>query len=275
MSDGVRQKDPDAELNFGFDWADHLIALGGGLTIAASTWVYPAGVTEIVSSFTGSTTTTRVGGGTDGSDYELTNNVTLSDGQKVPKVLTIEVRQGEAGSPRDSADRANMLTVLRVKAQETASPTLESFEVEGELDNARYASTWLPNKAYSVGDRVVPEIRNGHYYICVQPGTSQSGAKSYTDWPSNYGQCFGDGSSDPQLIWEEAGSDLFNPGIAGCERNVYDLGRAARECWLLKSRKSTQAIDDGDVSFSQWHEHCLKQAAMFYPVRRRVEVVRG
>jgi hypothetical protein len=278
MSVGVRQKDPASIVNFSLDWADHLAALGAGITIVSSplpVWTVPAGITKVSQSNTTTVTTIRLSGGTDGSDYEILCHVTLSDGQEDEKSLTIQVRQAEAGAPGDATDRANALTVLRDLAQETAAPTLTPDEVEAILDRCKFASTWIANKAYNVGDKVVPAVRNGHYYICTQPGTSQSTAKAFTDWSTVFGQGFSEGSSDPLLTWEEAGSDLFNPGTAGCERNVYDLGRAARECWLLKSRKSTQAIDNGEFSFSQWHEHCLKQAAMFYPIRRQVYLARG
>jgi hypothetical protein len=174
----------------------------------------------------------------------------------------------------DSEDRIVAVKAVWDRAQPDVAPTLTLGEVELEVDRARLASTWAAGTAYNVGDWTVPPVRNNYFYISVQPGTSQSAARGYYDFPRIDGQCFSDGSSDPALIWEAVEGDIFNPGIHGAERNVYDINKAARECWLLKARKASQFVNDGDISFSQMHEHCTKEAEKFHPYRRAVTLVR-
>lgn len=273
MSAGVRQKDPASTVNFTLDYADHLGELGG-LTITGSTWTVPPGITQVAVGLTATTTTIRLTGGTDGQDYEIVNHFTLSDGQEDEKSLTIQVRQAAAAGSSDAIDRANAISVLIDLAQDNTAPTLTESEVERILDRCKLAATWTANRAYNIGDRVVPTIRNNYFYVCVQPGTAQSAGPGYNDFPRIDGQCFSDGSSDPVLIWEAVEGDLFNPGIHGEERNVYDINKAARECCLLHARKSAQIVDDGNISFSQLHEHWTKEAEKFRRYRRATTLVR-
>jgi hypothetical protein len=48
-------------------------------------------------------------------------------------------------------------------------------------------STWLPNTAYSLGDRVVPSTKNGYRYICSHAGTSDPGTYVYTQYANHGG----------------------------------------------------------------------------------------
>ena len=69
-------KDPDALLDYGFDWSR---TLRSGETITASSWeVSPAGLTIQSSSVSGGRTTVWVSGGAVGMTYKLTNTVTIS-----------------------------------------------------------------------------------------------------------------------------------------------------------------------------------------------------
>lgn len=175
----------------------------------------------------------------------------------------------------DETDKGNALEEVANRVQMDVVPVISFPELETEVDRARIARTWAASTSYSIGDRVVPVVRNGHFYEAVQPGTSQSGAKAYTDWPPVSGLQFIDGSSDPVLTWAEGGDDLFNPTIFGLERNIYDVSRAARNLWLMKARKATQFIQAGDLSFQQVYDHCVEQAEKFYPWHRTVRIVRG
>lgn len=175
----------------------------------------------------------------------------------------------------DADDLAQAIVIVTMNLQSQAAPPLTESEVAGVVDRSQVARTWEQNTGYSVGDLIVPEVRNGHYYVCIQPGTSQGTNRGFHDWPTRHGANLADGTSDPRLIWEEEGEDLFNSGIFGQERNVYDIGRASREGWLLKARKASQLPDNGDVALSQIYEHCMKQADRFYVFRRPVRVVRG
>ena len=72
------RKDPDAKLDYGFDWSDWLAA---GETISTSAWTIAAGLTE-ESTETGSTSTkVWLSGGTDGDTYTVTNTIETSAGR--------------------------------------------------------------------------------------------------------------------------------------------------------------------------------------------------
>lgn len=83
-------KDPDAELEYGFDWSDWLV---GDDTIVDSSWAVGAGVTKESDSFTTTASVVRVSGGTAGQKYDLINTVTTADGLIVVRTLTLPVEQ--------------------------------------------------------------------------------------------------------------------------------------------------------------------------------------
>jgi len=68
-------KDPDAVLNYGFDWKGESPGpwLATGVTITTSTWTVPAGITEDSNAHTDTTTVIVLSGGTAGESYVLTN----------------------------------------------------------------------------------------------------------------------------------------------------------------------------------------------------------
>lgn len=174
----------------------------------------------------------------------------------------------------DVTDKIVAIKAVADRVQPGTAPELSFGELVLEVDRAQIARTWTVNTAYNIGDIVVPAIRNGHYYEVTQPGTSQGSALSYTDWPIYTGGTRGDGSSDPQLIWEEAGSDVFNPGIFGAERNVYDISRAIRRCCEMKAARSIELIDIGDAAMSQLRDRWLAEAEKYHPFRRPITLVR-
>ena len=90
-------KVPQAKRPFGIDWADDL----GDDTITGSTWtVITAGITissNPAPSFTASTTTLYVEGGTitsgeEYTDYDIANDVTLASGGNDRRILTVRVK---------------------------------------------------------------------------------------------------------------------------------------------------------------------------------------
>jgi hypothetical protein len=85
-------KDPDAELNYVFDWSSWLPS---GVTISSQTTTVQTGLTLESESITDSSTsvTVKISGGTSGSDYSVANKVTLSDGQVDERTIYIRVRQ--------------------------------------------------------------------------------------------------------------------------------------------------------------------------------------
>lgn len=174
----------------------------------------------------------------------------------------------------DDTERTQAIKAVMDRARPDVEPFLSQGEIELEVDRAKLVKVWTASTAYKINDVIVPAERNGFAYVCIQPGTSKTGAYDYFDWPNHIGHTLGDGNSDPQLVWECVGHDRFNQGIAGCETNIYDIGRASRACLQKKARYCLPWIDDGDVSFSQIRENLLNAAAEFRPFKRQAVLVR-
>jgi len=83
-------KDPDATLDFGFDWSDWLAR---GETITASEWVVDDGITEESDENTTTVTKVWLSGGTVGETYEATNRVTTSAGRIDDRTLSVRIRE--------------------------------------------------------------------------------------------------------------------------------------------------------------------------------------
>ncbi len=82
-------KDPNAVKDYGLNWSQWL----GTDTIATSTWVVPAGLTQpIPATNTTTVTTVWLGGGTAGETYQVTNRITTAAGRVEDQTLTIMVR---------------------------------------------------------------------------------------------------------------------------------------------------------------------------------------
>lgn len=87
------EKDPDAELDYTFDWSEWLNGLS--LTVANCAWVTPASAISIVNQsheVTGESTV-RVGGGIDGESYEIVNYIENERGEKDNRTLLVTVRE--------------------------------------------------------------------------------------------------------------------------------------------------------------------------------------
>jgi|RifOxyB1_1023888.scaffolds.fasta_scaffold64347_1 hypothetical protein len=82
-------KDPDAKLDYGFNWTDWL---ADGETISSSAWTIPTGLTEVSESNTSVLTTVWVSGGTHGTDYELVNRIVTSAGRQEDRTIKLKVR---------------------------------------------------------------------------------------------------------------------------------------------------------------------------------------
>lgn len=273
----VRQKDPNASLKFFMDYSDHLANLPGGLTITDSTWIVPVGITEVDSGYTASTTWIWLADGTDGEDYELVNNFTLSDGQTDQSRMMIQVREKDAGLDVDSAHRVNALTLLRRWVQPDVVPPLQTTDIEAILDDHKIAETWKPNTFYGIGQHILPPVRTGWYYDVVQPGTSQAGVRAFSEWPTHYGYRLGDGSSDPQLILEAAGGDTIFQAVRSnpLSINVYDVRAAARECIQQRLQLGVHLVDNDGVSLDQITKHLEGLLKRFNPIRFPVLIARG
>lgn len=80
-------KDPDATLDYGFDWEAWL----DGDTIVTSTWIVPAGLTKDSDTKTTTATTVWLSGDTEGQVYSVTNRIVTSGGRTDDRSLTIVV----------------------------------------------------------------------------------------------------------------------------------------------------------------------------------------
>jgi hypothetical protein len=176
-------------------------------------------------------------------------------------------------APAEWGERGVAIRAVRDRVLPGSEPALTQSEIELEVDRARLVSIWQPATAYKLGDVIVPTTRNGWAYQAMQPGTSKSGSYNYFDFPREFGWTIGDGDTDPQLIWEAVGTDRFNGSISGAETNIYDIGKACQQLWLMKARRCSDFVDEGDTSFEQMYKHCMEQAAMFRPFTRPARLV--
>lgn len=83
-------KDPNAVLDYQIDYSRWLPA---GDTITASSWLAESGLTVDTSSFTDTSTTVWLSGGTAGSTYDVRNHITTDDGRQDDRTLTIVVKE--------------------------------------------------------------------------------------------------------------------------------------------------------------------------------------
>ena len=82
-------KDPDATLDFGFDWNEWLASTE---TILTAVWTVPSGITKSSQIETDGYTTVWLSSGTVNTDYNLTCRITTSDGRIDDRTMTIKVR---------------------------------------------------------------------------------------------------------------------------------------------------------------------------------------
>lgn len=93
------EKDPNAELDYGFDWAaggpnDASDDDGGwlqGETISTSQWIMSSELNLISSTNTATTTGARIGGGVLGKNYMVTNRIVTSTGQTQDRSLKMVI----------------------------------------------------------------------------------------------------------------------------------------------------------------------------------------
>lgn len=80
-------KDPQATLDYTVDWSAWL----GTDTIATSTWVLDAGITQANASLSGAQATVWVSGGVAGHMYSVTNRITTAAGRTDDRSILIRV----------------------------------------------------------------------------------------------------------------------------------------------------------------------------------------
>lgn len=82
-------KDPDAVLDYQFDWTAWL----DGDTISSSSWVVPAGLTNDADVNTTATATVWLSGGTAGSAYDVVNRIVTAGGRTEDRTLRIVCKE--------------------------------------------------------------------------------------------------------------------------------------------------------------------------------------
>ena len=85
------KKDPDAVLDYGFDWSTWLAIHGD--TITASTWTVPAGISEGANQRDGTSVKIWLSGGTVGESYVISCEIVTSDDRTDERSLTIMVEE--------------------------------------------------------------------------------------------------------------------------------------------------------------------------------------
>ena len=81
--------DPDAVLDYLFDWSDWL----GADTIASHTVTAAAGLTVDSTEATTTTVTAWLSGGTDGASYAVTCHIVTAAGREDDRTVTITVQE--------------------------------------------------------------------------------------------------------------------------------------------------------------------------------------
>jgi len=91
-------KDPDATLDYQWDWAASTNSTGdtdwlaSGETISSFTLTVPTGISVSTSSESSGAVTVYLSGGTAGSDYDVACKITTSVGRIDERTITLKVR---------------------------------------------------------------------------------------------------------------------------------------------------------------------------------------
>lgn len=88
MSITLYTKDPDAVLDYVFDWSSFL----GADTITSVSWGIPAGITSVTTSNTTTTATIWLSGGTLNTRYAIRNRIITTGGRTNDRTIYIKVR---------------------------------------------------------------------------------------------------------------------------------------------------------------------------------------
>lgn len=159
--------------------------------------------------------------------------------------------------------RADAIARVSLWCDATSYPEVSTTDIGTVVDQFDRFAAWTASTAYAVGDRIIPTTANGRVYEARRAGTSGTTEPEWPTWPgSQYqGWCVSDGTSDPELLWVDAGP-------ANVER--FDVRSASRQVWLIKASRVAGEIDskDGaaDLKLSQLRTHCLEQAEKFRPM---------
>lgn len=87
MKKNYWNKDPDAKLDYSPLWGEWIKTD----TISASTWTVPSGITKLADSFTDTTTTIWLSGGTVDRTYEVVNHIVTVGGREEDQTLIFHI----------------------------------------------------------------------------------------------------------------------------------------------------------------------------------------
>jgi len=85
----VYKKDPNAVLDYTFDWTAYLTPLAD--TITTATWVLPTGLTKVSQSNTTMTATAFISGGTIGETLTLTCRIITAGGRTDDRSIVLKI----------------------------------------------------------------------------------------------------------------------------------------------------------------------------------------
>jgi hypothetical protein len=87
-------KDPDEVADYSLNWAGNAAQPGRTLgdTLQSSTWIVPDGLVKNSDSFTTTTTTIWLSGGTEGTTYKLINRVITAGGRTWDQTVKLKVK---------------------------------------------------------------------------------------------------------------------------------------------------------------------------------------
>lgn len=91
MASNSFTKDPNSRLDYSRDWTKWLADSLD--TIVTSTWIVPEGLDGTDESHTDSTATIWLAGGTEGSQYKVTNRIVTAGGRTDDRTFTVTIRQ--------------------------------------------------------------------------------------------------------------------------------------------------------------------------------------
>jgi len=156
--------------------------------------------------------------------------------------------------PTAAEQRESAMELLRLYAQPDVPPLIGATALDTILDNSIKATIWTVGTAYIYGAVILPTVRNGHKYRCIQAGASDADAADEPEWPKGAGGIITEGASDPILTWQEYGPDFDN---------LYDVRRSARQVWEAKAAMAASLHGSSGMQTQQVYEHCIKQAERY------------
>jgi hypothetical protein len=146
---------------------------------------------------------------------------------------------------------------IKLELQTSVDPVVTDDEVDTILAQTIRASVWAASTSYTLGKIVLPTTRTGRGYQVIVPGTSGS---TEPTWPTTQMGQVSEGSSSPQLTWEEA----------GLVSSIYDKRAAKRQICLVKANRCSDRVnfsaDGRNISAHQTPQYWLEMAKQYVSV---------